>query len=59
MIIENINVQKPCVFRSNHASNYLPLGGTLPQDKDRISAVIDTVLKNNKELENQYTTRGM
>lgn len=59
MIIENINVKEPCVFRSNHASNYLPLGGTLPQDKERIAAVIDTVIKNNKELENQYTTRGM
>lgn len=59
MIIENINVKEPCVFRSNHASNYLPLGGTLPQDKERIVQVIDTVLKNNKELEHQYTTRGL
>lgn len=28
------------VFRSNHASNYLPLSGTLPQDKERILATI-------------------
>lgn len=59
MIIANINVKEPCVFRSNHASNYLPLGGTLPYDKERICAVIDTVLAENKELETQYTTRGM
>jgi len=25
-----------CIFRSNHASNYVPLGGTLNRDKERI-----------------------
>ncbi|MDQ1238958.1 MAG: hypothetical protein QG577_1143 [Thermodesulfobacteriota bacterium] len=33
-----------CVFRSNHASNYLPVKATLPRDKDSILAAIDTVL---------------
>jgi radical SAM superfamily enzyme YgiQ (UPF0313 family) len=33
-----------CVFRSNHASNYLPVKGQLPQDKDEIVAAIDRVL---------------
>lgn len=32
------------VFRTNHASNYLPLGGHLPRDRDRIVAVIDAAL---------------
>lgn len=32
------------VFRSNHASNYLALGGTLPKDKARILAALDAVL---------------
>ena len=35
LLIENLNV-KGCVFRSNHASNYIPLEGTLPQDKERL-----------------------
>ena len=32
------------IFRTNHASNYLPLGGVLPQDSARIVAVIDAAL---------------
>jgi radical SAM superfamily enzyme YgiQ (UPF0313 family) len=32
------------VFRTNHASNYLPLGGHLPRDRERIVAVIDGAL---------------
>ncbi len=32
------------VFRTNHASNYLPLGGRLPRDAGRIVSVIDAAL---------------
>jgi radical SAM superfamily enzyme YgiQ (UPF0313 family) len=32
------------VFRTNHASNYLPLGGSLPRDRERIVAIIDKAL---------------
>lgn len=32
------------LFRTNHASNYLPLGGRLPRDTDKIVAVIDRAL---------------
>ncbi len=34
IMLEGINVQKKCVFRSNHASNYVSLRGDLPNDKD-------------------------
>lgn len=30
-----------CIFRTNHASNYLPLAGTLSRDKARLLAVLD------------------
>jgi radical SAM superfamily enzyme YgiQ (UPF0313 family) len=33
-----------CVFRSNHASNYLPIGGRLPQEKAAMLATLDRVL---------------
>lgn len=32
------------LFRTNHASNYLPIGGRLPRDRDAIVAVIDEAL---------------
>ncbi|MBQ5799288.1 MAG: B12-binding domain-containing radical SAM protein [Oscillospiraceae bacterium] len=32
------------VFRSNHASNYLPLGGTLNRDRDQMICTIDAAL---------------
>jgi len=46
-IIENMSVSN-CIFRSNHASNYLPIGGRLPQDKDKIIRLIDDIIKKNK-----------
>ncbi len=36
-----------CIFRTNHASNHLVLGGTLNENKDDILAEIDRVLKEN------------
>ena len=35
LLLENLDVNNT-VFRSNHASNYTPLRGTLPQDKLRL-----------------------
>ena len=32
------------IFRTNHASNYLPLGGHLPRDRERIVALIDAAI---------------
>jgi len=34
-----------CLFRSNHASNYLPVGGHLPEDKPQMLARLDRVLE--------------
>jgi hypothetical protein len=33
------------IFRSNHASNYLALAGTLPKDKKRMLLSLDSALE--------------
>lgn len=35
-----------CLFRCNHASNYLPLKGKLPEDRERLTALLGDVVKN-------------
>ena len=35
-LISNLNMHSPCIFRSNHVSNMLPLAGTLPADKNSL-----------------------
>jgi len=49
LLIENIEVKKDCVFRSNHASNYFSLRGTLPKDKERLLAELETA-RGHKEM---------
>jgi radical SAM superfamily enzyme YgiQ (UPF0313 family) len=46
------------LFRTNHASNYLPLGGTLPEDGERIAAVIERALSGDIPLRPERT-RGL
>lgn len=45
VLIENIDIKNKSIFRSNHASNYLPIGGTLPDDKNKLLEIIDITLK--------------
>ncbi|MBN2473543.1 MAG: radical SAM protein [Pirellulales bacterium] len=40
-VIAHLNGLSRCVFRTNHASNYLPLAGTLARDKPRLLAALD------------------
>ena len=39
LLIQNLDVSK-AIFRSNHASNYLPLGGRLPAEKESLLAAV-------------------
>jgi len=46
VLLENISVKKSCVFRSNHASNYVSLKGDLPKDKGKMMGQLERVLDN-------------
>ncbi|MCK5239144.1 MAG: radical SAM protein, partial [Candidatus Thorarchaeota archaeon] len=48
ILVKNTELSE-CVFRTNHASNYLPLGGTLSRDKDRILATLEETLQKGDE----------
>ena len=43
-VVANLDGLSRCVFRTNHASNYLPLAGTLSRDKSRLLTAIDEAL---------------
>jgi radical SAM superfamily enzyme YgiQ (UPF0313 family) len=46
------------IFRSNHASNYLPIGGRLPRDREAILASIDAALAGQVPLRPEWS-RGL
>jgi len=46
------------VFRTNHASNYLPLGGRLPRDRAHIVELIDAAIAGNIPLRSERS-RGL
>ncbi len=48
LLLQHLEV-KECVFRSNHASNYLPLKGTLPQDKYILLETVDKILRQDRK----------
>ena len=50
LLLENINITKTCVFRSNHASNYVSLKGDLPQDKERMLQQLRSAMNNAETL---------
>jgi len=46
------------LFRTNHASNYLPLKGRLPRDREQICHVIDMALSGQIDLRSEWS-RGL
>lgn len=50
LLLEHVNVSKKCVFRSNHASNYVSLRGDLPQDKEKMLHQLKEAMGNTSKL---------
>lgn len=46
------------LFRTNHASNYLPLAGRLPRDGSRLAEAIDAALAGRIPLRSE-ASRGL
>lgn len=44
-LLEKLQVTH-CIFRSNHASNYLPLRATLPEERKELLTTLDSVIAN-------------
>lgn len=57
LLIENLNCSNT-VFRSNHASNYLNLKGTLNKDKENLLKTLDDAINGNIALKEEYM-RGL
>ncbi len=45
---------RAAIFRTNHASNYLPIEGRLPRDRERIVTTIDAALSGEIPLRPEY-----
>ncbi len=56
LLLENLNLSQG-VFRSNHASNYFALAGTLPQDKRRLLQEIEQAMNSEYDYKDEYFRR--
>ncbi len=54
LLLENANPSKQCVFRSNHASNYVTLRGDLPKDKAAMIEKLDYAMNNTGMLKKEF-----
>ena len=49
---------RDAIFRTNHASNYLPVQGRLPRDRDRLLEILDAALEGQLALRPEWL-RGL
>ena len=53
LMLKNTEVTKKCIFRSNHASNYLSLKGDLPDDKEKMMDQIRAAMSDHDLLKDE------
>jgi radical SAM superfamily enzyme YgiQ (UPF0313 family) len=49
---------RDAIFRTNHASNYLPLAGRIPKDREKLLKVLDAALEGDVRLREEWM-RGL
>ena len=57
LLLEHLEAE-PLHFTSNHASNYLPLKGGLPEDRERLLALVNGALSGQVEVRPEFR-RGL
>ena len=58
-LILHLNGLSRCIFRTNHASNYLPLAGTLSRDKEALLTTLDAALAQGRSVLRPEAWRGL
>lgn len=53
LLLEHAMPKKSCVFRSNHASNYISLRGNLPEDRQRMLDQLKVAMENTGLLKDE------
>ncbi|MBQ1391340.1 MAG: radical SAM protein [Firmicutes bacterium] len=53
LLLENANPSKSCVFRSNHASNYVSLAGNLPEDREAMLRKLEAAMQDRRMIKNE------
>ena len=53
LMLKHIDVKRTCVFRSNHASNYVSLRGDLPKDKEQMIAMLRRAMADHNMLKDE------
>lgn len=53
LLLDHARPSKPCVFRSNHASNYVSLRGNLPMDNDRMISALKKCMEDRGLLKDE------
>ncbi len=53
LMLEHVHVDKTCVLRSNHASNYVSLRGDLPRDKEKMMNQLRAAMNNSDMFKNE------
>jgi hypothetical protein len=58
-LLQHLDGLSGCIFRTNHASNYLPLAGTLPKDKPRLLSTLDQAIEAGRSVFRPEAWRGL
>jgi radical SAM superfamily enzyme YgiQ (UPF0313 family) len=56
-LVSDFNPKTPVVFRANHASNVYSVGGTMPQDKEKILALVRNLKSHPEMLKPKFLRR--